>query len=419
MPYNTRRKSLSLPSLGIHLPGASRARDRPSVSVGEQPPQKKFKRTYSVPVVATTTPPPSPPPEGGINHEGINDDIVSGVIDVLEKTGNRPHTVKELAVLLAPTLEIVENSANPHAIISSRLNAYIKRSFSPSNSCLVAKELITSHPRRIYFYLTTCPSQPIPEHESPVIQPRRSVISPVSDDEEMRRRVQLSPSPEVDLSSPDFDDDACPPSPIESITGYHGHRGILARDRPVNSINPKTALTDTPLEGDEQEFTESAIQLKQRSVSREFEEQRRQKSAKEQEEKEVKHEEGTECEDAAALLGYAHPPTEVDGSMNSFASPIVLLREASAGHDRVDDGNCGKIIKQEPQEDDDAMNNDPEHEMMAKSPTPAAATNNTTATTTATTHNIDTVPFRSWAGDMQSPESIELDELDNLLSEFE
>lgn len=107
MPYNTRRKSLSLPSLGIQLPNGSRNRDR-ITSASEQPPQKKFKRIHSVPAVGTTTPPPSPPPEGGINHEGINDEIVSGVIDVLEKSGNRPHTVKELAAILAPTLNIVE-----------------------------------------------------------------------------------------------------------------------------------------------------------------------------------------------------------------------------------------------------------------------------------------------------------------------
>ena len=76
--------------------------------MGEQPPQKKFKRLHSAQTLGTTTPPPSPPPEWRINHDGINDEIVSGVIDVLEKTGNRPHTVKELAVILSPMLGIVE-----------------------------------------------------------------------------------------------------------------------------------------------------------------------------------------------------------------------------------------------------------------------------------------------------------------------
>lgn len=49
------------------------------------------------------TPPPSPM-DGGvatkIDTEGINDDIVVSVIDQLEKTGNRPHLVKELAAVL-------------------------------------------------------------------------------------------------------------------------------------------------------------------------------------------------------------------------------------------------------------------------------------------------------------------------------
>lgn len=49
------------------------------------------------------TPPPSPL-DGGvapkIDTEGINDDIVVAVIDQLEKTGNRPHLVKELAAVL-------------------------------------------------------------------------------------------------------------------------------------------------------------------------------------------------------------------------------------------------------------------------------------------------------------------------------
>ena len=122
MPYNTRRKSLSLPSLGIHLPNSSRR--SPSISKGlntseEHPPAKKVKRSHASlspePSTGQTavragrhgafehTPPPSPldgevAPK--IDTEGINDDIVVAVIDQLEKTGNRPHLVKELAAVL-------------------------------------------------------------------------------------------------------------------------------------------------------------------------------------------------------------------------------------------------------------------------------------------------------------------------------
>jgi hypothetical protein len=135
MPYNTRRKSLSLPSLGIHLPvtHASRAAARlspPSAGAdSENPPSKKIKRSYAespsmspppkrAPAKYEHTPPPSPEAEGDdledevkpkeIDLEGINDEIVEGVIIQLQKTGNRPHLVKELAAILSQNVKIVE-----------------------------------------------------------------------------------------------------------------------------------------------------------------------------------------------------------------------------------------------------------------------------------------------------------------------
>lgn len=316
---------------------------------------------------------------------------------MLEKSRNRPHTVKELAAILSPTLNIVENSANPQAIISSRLNAYLKRGFTPSKPCLVAKELITTHPRKIYFYLTTIPSQPIPDEELCFITPpKRSVISPVSDDEEMRRRVQMSPSPEVDLSSPEFEDENSPPSPIDSP--YHSSL-IFPRDKTVTPMGRKNILSHTPMEGDEREFTQSAIQLKQRSVSREFEEQRRQKRAREEEaekEEEEKHEEGKESEDAAALLGYAEAP---------------VIDNAAIDAGIQSDYHHHPKIKKEGEEKDshDAVTGNETCNEDAQVIIPDGAG----------TH-VDIAHFRSWTGDLQSPESIELDELDDLLgAEFE
>jgi hypothetical protein len=156
MPYNTRRKSLSLPSLGIALPGAPRsARSPPSTSDNhrQSPPSKKVKRTHSSDSVASVltptssnspprrpslrfdetpksasraaahTPPPSP---GGhaaqtkVDTEGIDDPIVVAVIEQLEKTGNRPHLLKELAQVLQPMIPIVERSVPlPH--VASRV----------------------------------------------------------------------------------------------------------------------------------------------------------------------------------------------------------------------------------------------------------------------------------------------------------
>lgn len=49
--------------------------------------------------------PPSPGASGDrkVDTDGINDDIVVGVIEQLEKTGNRPHLMKELAAVLSTT----------------------------------------------------------------------------------------------------------------------------------------------------------------------------------------------------------------------------------------------------------------------------------------------------------------------------
>jgi hypothetical protein len=144
MPYNTRRKSLSLPSLGIHLPvthaeraaarlsppSASAAPDAAAAGAAENPPAKKIKRSHDGqspsmspppkrnPVKFEHTPPPSPgadvddlechsAPPREIDLEGINDEIVEGVIVQLQTTGNRPHLVKELAAVLSPNVKIV------------------------------------------------------------------------------------------------------------------------------------------------------------------------------------------------------------------------------------------------------------------------------------------------------------------------
>ncbi|TAQ90299.1 hypothetical protein B7494_g1384 [Chlorociboria aeruginascens] len=290
MPYNTRRKSLSLEALGIHLPvtHASRAAARLSPPSATQPsdqqqqPAKKVKRSHEEspsmspppkrdPVKYEDTPPPSPAAEGDsdeevkpreISLEGINDEIVEGVIVQLQKTGNRPHLVKELAAILSENVKIVETSANPSAIISSRLSSYLKRSWSALAPCPIAKELETVHPRRTYFYLTTYPHQPIPD---PAIHaPQRTIISPSlssaasrSDDADGDRRRMLSPSPEIDLSSPEYEDEnlATPPTPTGSFSGR--------AERPIRN----NRSSSPPLEKDEKEFTQTARGMQKRKLS--------------------------------------------------------------------------------------------------------------------------------------------------------
>jgi hypothetical protein len=162
MPYNTRRKSLSLPSLGIHVPVSNAERaaaanralalqnsnnssrtPSPTASMGspareDAPPSKRLKRAHTADMDDTptseplpkkrddsvrfeNTPPPSPEAEQPsiemddaedsipkIDLEGINDDIVEAVIVQLQNTGNRPHLVKELAAVLMQQLKIVQ-----------------------------------------------------------------------------------------------------------------------------------------------------------------------------------------------------------------------------------------------------------------------------------------------------------------------
>ncbi|KAJ4293905.1 hypothetical protein N0V88_005419 [Collariella sp. IMI 366227] len=334
-PYNTRHKTLSLHSLGIHVPGSHATRASPanrsssdraspsssaSTSKTDQPPTKRQRRAYSessddapidrIPkkrdgtVKRENTPPPSPPAARPsiemsedeepmprtIDMESINDEIVEAVIIQLQNSGNRPHLVKELATILMQQLKIVQQSANPCAIISSRLATYLKRSgWSTASPCPLAKELESVHPRRTYFYLTTCPHQTLPDPAQPsslnhLSSHTRSISSPSpssapsmsADDSDMERRRELSPSPEVDLSSPELDemdeDCAMPSTPIGSFSmrgfympsssrsGAHHHQHGSGSGRPGRAASP-------PLEKDEKEFTQTADGLQKRKLN--------------------------------------------------------------------------------------------------------------------------------------------------------
>ncbi|RDW86415.1 uncharacterized protein DSM5745_03057 [Aspergillus mulundensis] len=298
MPYNTRRKSLSLPLLGIHVPNTSRRSPSTSKSAHATDenchPSKKVKRSHdsastspepterasnsnrlSAPVRPTgrratlePTPPLSPAAGGAapkIDLEGINDDIVVGVIEQLEKTANRPHLVKELAAVLITFNDNVANSANPAALLSSRLSAYMKRPWTALAPCPLAKELIPIHPRKVYYYLTTQARQPIPESSDDIIIPglEGKVMAPsVSsmDDEEDAMARQRSPSPEVDLSSPDFEDGDIDLDGSSSAS----HSSSFADHRHMRVFHSHRA-TSPPLEGDEKEFTQTASAVRERA----------------------------------------------------------------------------------------------------------------------------------------------------------
>ncbi|KAH7380065.1 hypothetical protein BKA66DRAFT_419980 [Pyrenochaeta sp. MPI-SDFR-AT-0127] len=293
MPYNTRRKSLSLPSLGIHLPGASRStRSPPSTSDGHHV-AKKQKRSHSGSTSSSPaspprpialrfdehrpkssgrvadTPPPSPGGESGstkVDTQGIDDEIVVGVIEQLEKTGNRPHLLKELATVLSPTIPIVESSANPAAIISSRLATYLKRNWTALSRCPLDKKLVGTHPKRVYYFLSTCPHQPIPADAgnipaaARIISPSLSSAPSEEEDMDARSRARMSPSPELDLS--DYDSHDSDPFSNQS---HPPTTANIAHNRRAQS---------PPLEKDEREFTQTASSLQQRRKSQEAERQR-------------------------------------------------------------------------------------------------------------------------------------------------
>jgi hypothetical protein len=131
--------------------------------------------------------------------------------------------------------------------------------------CPLAKEISTVHPRRLYYYLTTTPRQPIPTHELPPPKPVARIISPslssesIRDEEEethhTRDRQALSPSPEVDLSSADFD----------SVGGSFPGRNSLPRDRP--SFTPQRR-SSPPLETEERDFKQTATALHEQAQAR-------------------------------------------------------------------------------------------------------------------------------------------------------
>ena len=253
------------------------------------------------------TPPPSPGGTGRyrVDTEGINDDVVVGVIEQLEKTGNRPHSAKELAAVLTNTLGVVEryvplcpflrfrqlaspsltlpftSSANPAAMISSRLTSYVRRKWSALAPCPITKELTDVHPRRTYFYLATCPHQPIPEvaqvpsTANRIISPSLSSAADEGEDEgderDARSRASLSPSPEIDLTSPDLLGAATANGSVAHGASFSGHGPLMGESdgtaTTADGASHNRRAVSPPLEREEREFTQTACSMQQRSRS--------------------------------------------------------------------------------------------------------------------------------------------------------
>lgn len=145
--YGTRRKSVNLSLLGISLPRPSQRSPPTSTTQSSSshtddssPPTKRIKTSHadaptaepsSLPPTPLLKPqevklplatPPSPPPDHvdtnileypEVDIEGINDDVVIATIEQLEKTNNRPHLLKELAIAIAGHVHVVETLVAP------------------------------------------------------------------------------------------------------------------------------------------------------------------------------------------------------------------------------------------------------------------------------------------------------------------
>lgn len=374
--------------------------------------------------LAEHTPPPSPGASNSvsgsantIDTDGIKDDVVVGTIRQLEKTGNRPHLVKELAAILCHNIAAVEKSANPANLISSRLTSYLNRTWPTISPCPLAKYQSTVHPRPLYYFLTTTPHQPIPDmnhvHES--ILAARRIISPslssAADDEDhkySRHRHDMSPSPEVNLSSPELDDEE--PSP--DMTGSFNPRGSLPRDHPPTSTNlsHNRRADSPPLEREERDFkqTANALQELRRSsrdssiVSKSPELDENYSVAMSIEYQQEESEESMALrhhQDAAALFAN-HDLSSSVSTIYEFSSPMLMP------FDRSDAAQVGVVVGQDKMLAPPAWHAKPDKQ-------------HTSCDAMIVDHAVvapqATDVWNSWAdGELTSPENVEFDELECL-----
>lgn len=171
----------------------------------------------------------------------------------------------------------MNSSANPTAVISSRLTTYLRRPWTNLSPCPLSKELVDVHPRKVYFYLSGRARQEIPS-APPSLPPSSRIISPsLSSDadeddisttaSEAIRRRQLSPSPELDLSSPDdMEDGSLNPDQSNGMLGFGSHVSPHSRLHSASGLGRQRG-TSPQAEGVEREFEQMVSTLRRRSKS--------------------------------------------------------------------------------------------------------------------------------------------------------
>lgn len=191
-----------------------------------------------------------------------------------------------------PPVANLPSSANPGALLSSRLAAYLKRpGWSALSPCPIEKELTTVHPRKIYYSLTTKPRQPLPTDSSDLFTSAQAggrggkrIISPsissasVDEDAETaeeRKRDALSPSPEVDLSSHDIEgastnqgiDFVTPSTAGPSFSGRSSMSRENSNAMADGMLSHSQRAASPPLENEERDFTVLARSVRMRGMS--------------------------------------------------------------------------------------------------------------------------------------------------------
>jgi hypothetical protein len=143
----------------------------------------------------------------------------------------------------------------------------MKRSWTALSPCPIGKELINVHPRKVFYYLTNTPHQPLPENLEDMVAMDEKRLTPSlssgsvdqdEDDAMARERSRLSPSPEIDLSSPEFEEEH------DTFNARHTS-GAHTNQNNSHRLSHNHRAASPPLEGDEREFTQTASSLRERA----------------------------------------------------------------------------------------------------------------------------------------------------------
>lgn len=253
------------------------------------------------------------------------------------------------------------------------MSAYLRRpGWTALSPCPLGKEFIPVHPRKVFYFLTTSPRQGIPEPSDilsshilnnlgsggkggkRIISPSLSNASIDEDAEgaEDRKRDALSPSPEVDLSTPELDTDAPGHeddfnTPLTPAGSSFSGRSSLARDgtnassEVINLVHNHRAASP-PLEGDEKEFTQTASSMRMRGMNLDelnIRESTESEKATVQDPAEMQIDETEEekvkrNQEAAATLFGGHHETAEEVGLAVMGSPLVKPIQAQGLYEK-------------------------------------------------------------------------------------